>query len=198
MYLGYEKAPLLFEVRGLPRDLATQAEGWNSAGMDEYMGVRIGVVVHCEDGMLRIPSYSSAFAFDSRGEEVRRWEGSRNHFENFIDAVRSRKSTDLTADIEEGHVSSALCHMGNISYTCGVGKGREAALADAAGRRGLDRGLERLFAHLEANGVDPDADQIAVGPWLEMDPETETFLDETANQLISREYRAPFVVPAEV
>lgn len=45
--------------------------------------------------------------------------GDENHFENFIKAVRSRNVKDLTADIEEGHLSTALCHLGNISCRLG-------------------------------------------------------------------------------
>jgi len=33
--------------------------------------------------------------------------------------VRSRKVEDLKAPIEEGHLSSTLCHLGNISYRVG-------------------------------------------------------------------------------
>ena len=38
------------------------------------------------------------------------------HFQNFINAVRSRKREELNAEILEGHLSAALCHLGNISY----------------------------------------------------------------------------------
>ena len=38
-----------------------------------------------------------------------------NHFTNFIDCVRSRKWQDLHADILEGHLSTSLCHLGNIA-----------------------------------------------------------------------------------
>jgi hypothetical protein len=41
------------------------------------------------------------------------------HRENFFKAVRSRKVSDLTADILEGHLSSSLCHLANISYRLG-------------------------------------------------------------------------------
>ncbi|HEY2931574.1 MAG TPA: Gfo/Idh/MocA family oxidoreductase [Acidobacteriota bacterium] len=41
------------------------------------------------------------------------------HFENFVKAVRSRKMEDLTGDIETGHLSTALCHLCNISYRVG-------------------------------------------------------------------------------
>jgi predicted dehydrogenase len=42
--------------------------------------------------------------------------GSGGHYQNFIDAVRTGKVADLNCDIEEGHRSSVLAHMGNISY----------------------------------------------------------------------------------
>ena len=41
------------------------------------------------------------------------------HRMNFIDAVRSRKVSDLTADILEGHISTSLSHLANISYRLG-------------------------------------------------------------------------------
>ena len=37
------------------------------------------------------------------------------HFKNFIDCVRSGKWQDLNADILEGHLSTTLCHLGNIA-----------------------------------------------------------------------------------
>lgn len=39
-----------------------------------------------------------------------------DHFGNFIDAIRSGKDGDLNCDIIEGHYSSALPHLANISY----------------------------------------------------------------------------------
>lgn len=41
------------------------------------------------------------------------------HYENFIKAVRSRKVSDLTADISTGHISTSLSHLANISYRLG-------------------------------------------------------------------------------
>jgi len=38
------------------------------------------------------------------------------HMANFLNAVKSRKHTDLTADVEVGVKSMALVHMANISY----------------------------------------------------------------------------------
>ena len=42
-----------------------------------------------------------------------------NHFENFIDCVRSRKREDLRCEAEEGYMSTALCHLANIAYRTG-------------------------------------------------------------------------------
>jgi predicted dehydrogenase len=41
------------------------------------------------------------------------------HFENFIECVRAHKAENLRATIEEGHLSTTLCHLGNISYRMG-------------------------------------------------------------------------------
>jgi predicted dehydrogenase len=38
------------------------------------------------------------------------------HFENFIEAVRTRKQEDLNAPIREGHISAGMCHLANTSY----------------------------------------------------------------------------------
>ena len=49
----------------------------------------------------------------------KKWVDSARHYQNFIDCVKSRKSEKLVADIEEGHYSSLLCHLGNIAYRTG-------------------------------------------------------------------------------
>jgi hypothetical protein len=39
------------------------------------------------------------------------------HIDDFISCIRSRKRP--SADVEDGHISAALCHMANISYRVG-------------------------------------------------------------------------------
>ena len=39
------------------------------------------------------------------------------HLRNFLDCVKSGKRPN--ADIEEGHKSTRLCHLGNIAYRLG-------------------------------------------------------------------------------
>jgi len=41
------------------------------------------------------------------------------HFWNFIEAVRANKRELQTADILEGHLSAAMCHLSNIAYRTG-------------------------------------------------------------------------------
>ncbi len=198
VYHDYERAPLLFEVRGLPRDAEAQAGEWRK-GMDDYMGASIGVIVHCEGGYLQIPSYTSATAYDKNGTKLESWKGGGNHYANFVDAVRSRRSEDLTASIEDGHLSSALCHLGNVSYMRGKAAG-PAKIAKVAGKlRNAGDTADRFLDHLAKNGVDPEIEQPIVGQWLEIDPDSEQIKgDDEANLLLTRDYREPFVVPEVV
>jgi hypothetical protein len=113
--------------------------------------------------------------------------------------VRSRKQEELHADILEGHLSSALCHTGNISYQLGAKKGpgeiRDAIRGDAV----LAEAFGRMQEHLAANGVNLDGEQATLGVPLKMDPKTEKFLgNPQASALLTRNYRAPFVVPEKV
>jgi len=190
---------LLFEVRGLPRDKESQGKDWGKQ-MDDYQGARIGVIVHCENGYLRIPDYHKAIAFDLDGKEIERFEGSDDHYANFLTAVRSRKATDLTADIREGHLSSAMCHMGNVSHVLGKTHSKQELDAAAGKNPHTKEAWQRMHAHLVANGVDVDtkAGGVRMGPRLTMDPASERFDDEAANRLLTRAYRDGFAVPTDV
>jgi hypothetical protein len=41
------------------------------------------------------------------------------HFVNFLDCVRSRRRQDLNSEVEGGHYSTAISHLGNIAYKTG-------------------------------------------------------------------------------
>ncbi len=191
----YAKAPLVFEVRGLPRDTKAQGGDWNK-GMDDFLGARIGVIVHCKGGTLRIPDYTRATAYDDKGKEIRRFAGATDHYANFVAAVRSRKVEDLRADIEQGHVSSALCHLGNISHQLGV-RQPQAAIEQALGKHaGAAEAATRLCAHLQNNGVDTTVAALHLGAELTLDATTGAFVgNDAANALQTRDYRAGFTLP---
>jgi predicted dehydrogenase len=42
-----------------------------------------------------------------------------SHWANFLDALRSGKDADMHASIHDGHLSTSLCHLANISYRVG-------------------------------------------------------------------------------
>ncbi|MAF64793.1 MAG: dehydrogenase [Planctomycetes bacterium] len=193
----YEKAPLIFEVRGLPRDKAAQVLNWGGS-MDNFKGARIGAVIQCEGGRLLVPNYSSAKALDNDGNVVNEWSGASNHFANFIDAVRARNPEDLTADIEEGHVSSALCHMGNASHLLGSAASPEEARERLAGNAQAADSFDRLRGHLSVNGVDIAEDEVTLGAYLEYDPRTEECTSHSRANRLFRDYRPPFEVPERV
>ena len=193
--LDYKPAPIIFEVRGLP----TKA---GSRSMDNYRGVRVGVVVECEGGYFA-GGRGGGWVYDKKGKKIKQFkgDGGGKHQANFIETVRSRKTSILRANVTEGFFSSALCHMGNISHRVGAhsfpGRIREAV----KGNKDAQDAYERFEAHLAANEVDLRKTPVTLGAALEMDPAAERFVGdnaEKANRLISRDYRKPFVVPEKV
>jgi predicted dehydrogenase len=140
--------------------------------------------------------------FDQEGNLVRTFEGkSENHWANFLAAVRSRRREDLNAEIVEGHQSSALCHIGNISWRLGQAASPSELRSELGKLQVHDNLLEtldRTLQHLRDNKIDPDQTKLTLGPLLQLSPDRETFVDHSqANALLTREYRRPFVVPAE-
>lgn len=138
-----DKKLLTFEVRH-----------WDTPS--EGSDLRVGNLFLGSKGYMEIPSYDQYRVFlgkDRVPGPAARKDG--DHYANFISVVRSRKREALNAEIEEGHLSTVLAHLANISYR--------------------------------------------VGRTLTFDPRTETFPgDSEANAYLSREYRAPFVVPDRV
>jgi hypothetical protein len=192
VFHDYPAAPLIFEVRGLPA-------ASDSTKMDEYRGAGIGVVIDCEGGSIVIPSYTKAIVCDRDGKEIKTYEAGGNHFENFFQAVRSRKSADLHADIAEGHISASLVHTGNISYRLGKPLSPEAIRDSAKDDNDLAESLGRMEEHLAANQVDLRRTPLVLGTVLKLDSKTERFTNNRkANRLLTREYRKPFVVPEKV
>jgi predicted dehydrogenase len=177
----YGDSELIFEVRGLDTK--------------DQMGARVGNIWYGSEGIVVSTSYNSGFVLNPKGEKIMEFKGEGNHYANFIKAVKSRSHGDLHADIEEGHLSSALCHLGNISYRLGqpYKAGDEKNWSKhAQGTFG------RVLEHLKDNKV-VGLDGLIVGPVLKFDPKTEQFIDNpTADKQLTRDYRKGFEVPAKV
>jgi hypothetical protein len=171
--------------------------------MDNYRGSRLGIVVQCEDGYF-VGGGGGGWIYDNDGNRTDKQfkgTGGGSHNQNFIDAVRSRKVSDLNADIEKGHVSSALCHMGNISHRLGKKLPVEEIKKTIGDNAELMDSFDRMLEHLAANEVDLEKEPITLGPMLTMDSEKEKFVGEHsdwANMYVKRNYREPFVIPDEV
>jgi predicted dehydrogenase len=179
----YGDQSLVFEVRGLPTE--------------DLRGAKVGVIFEGSDGFVVLTDYTAGAAFDLKGNKVAEFIGKGNHHGNFVDAVRSRKREDLNADILEGHLSSALCHLGNISYRLGTRvKAKEVEMRLAGNDEAINT-FERVSDHLRANGLNLEKTEIVYGKELRFDPQAERFVNDShADAMLSREYRAPFIVPS--
>jgi predicted dehydrogenase len=186
MFCDYGDSQLIFETRGLPKD-------------NRYRDAGVGNVFHGTEGYVVMTAYTRGAAFDLDGKMIEKFDGGGDHFGNFLNAIRSGKHTDLAADVLEGHLSSALCHLGNISYLVG----EEVPFSRQSKAFGDNKEAFETFArmqdHLKANDVPLENTKYRLGKKLLIDPKTETFTnDDKANALLTREYREPFVVPARV
>jgi hypothetical protein len=149
-----------FNVNGKPKMMEFAVRHWYSnheAGIDaERPGNTIGNMFYGSNGYMVIDNYNKYYSFMGREQKPGPSRTSRdNHFENFIQAVRSRKREELNAEVEEGAASCTLMHLANISYR--------------------------------------------VGRTLHWDEKTWTVKnDPEATKLLTRNYRAPYIVPAKV
>ena len=98
-----------------------EVRGWYSP---DEMGVKIGNHFFGSEGWMSV-SGSDINVYMGKKNLPLQWDTNKgdddgvSHFANFIEAVRAHDSRKLNADILEGHLSSALCHLGNVSYRVG-------------------------------------------------------------------------------
>ncbi len=152
------------------RMLHFETRGLDTNGEGKY-GIKIGNIFYGTEGYMELNGSKWATYLGKKSEpgpssevesgadkvvEYLAAPGGGGHYANFIAAVRSRNKADLTCDIYEGFLSTALPHLANISYRLG-------------------------------------------GTSLDFNPITEKFINhEGANDMLTREYREPYVVPDKV
>ena len=191
----YGDAEMVFEVRGLPTGSPYPA-GLGGKGPNF-----VGNIWYGEKGTLVCPSYNSGVVLGPDLQVIEKFSGGGDnlHYENFVNAIRSGKHTDLNCDIAEGHLSAALCHLANISYRLG----RDVPLGELtkiAGSKEANDALAKMVAHLADNKVG-DKEMARFGPLLKLDPKTERFtgeLADKANPMLTREYRRGFEIKETV
>jgi predicted dehydrogenase len=183
----YGEAPLIFEVRGLKTD--------------PLRGARVGNIIHCEGGYLVCgdEDFGGGAAFTRDGQKIQSFGTGGDHYGNFVKAVRSRKAEDLNADILEGHISSALCHLGNISYRLGKMQPFREKTRAFGDNAEAGETFARMEEHLRANRVPLDETSYHLGRRLTLDPKAEVLVDDPeANGFLTRAYRPGFVVPEKL
>lgn len=183
-FYDYGDCRIIFEVRDLKK-------------ARPYRGAKIGVVFEGTQGSMvcihETSEHTLSIAYDPAGKEIQKFSGKGDHFANFVKAVRSRKPADLNCDILEGHLSSSLSHLGNISYRLG----KPTALADVqkavAGDKEAAATLERQQAYLKENKIALDKPLLSLGRKLTIAAGKEQFVnDKEADALLTREYRKGF------
>jgi hypothetical protein len=170
--------------------------------MDNYRGTRVGNCIQCEGGAF-VCDDGGGWIYDNDGKKIKQFtgRGGAGHHENWINAVRSHKRSDLNGEIEVGHLSASLCHMANTSYRIGKKATVDEIKATIGDNANMMDSFDRMLEHLAANEVDLEKEPITVGPMLTMDTETERYVGENsdmANMFIKRNYREPFAVPETV
>jgi predicted dehydrogenase len=175
---------LVFEVRGLATDPLRDAS--------------VGVIFYGSEGYVVLTTYTTGAAFDPQGNLVKKFSGGGDHFGNFIEAVKAHDPRHLHCDVLEGHLSCAHSHLANISYYLGKPASVEEIrheLSNWKTHEDVNETLQRTLKHLEDNHVDVSKTPLALGPELTIDSAQELITGNSpAAAMLTREYRAPFIV----
>jgi predicted dehydrogenase len=147
----YGDAEIVFEVRGL----LTGGEG----ALEPDQGNTIGNLFYGSEGWMSLNHRGYQIY---KGEHNEKGPGEQfsgrdtlDHFQNFLNVVKTRNRRELNAELETGVTSATLVHIANAAYR--------------------------------------------VGRALSFTPAMSKFtVDAEANKLLTREYRAPYVVPEKV
>jgi predicted dehydrogenase len=146
-----------FDSSGKKKMIEFAVRHWitnHEAGIDEPKpGNTVGTVFYGSNGYLSIwdEDHSKYQSFIGREQKPGPSGDERgNNWANFIDAVRSRKQSDLNAPIEEGAISTALMHLANISYRVGRSLKFDAASYSCVG----DAEANRLFRRTYRKGFE--------------------------------------------
>jgi len=197
-YMDTGDVPVVMDIHNLPRKV-----GMNAGDIYKRRRTSSFLIIECENGYYAGARGGGA-AHDSNGKIMKRFSGNAGagHQQNFIDAVRSRKTTDLAAQIEQGHYSSAWCHLANVSWRLGKNADLDAAKAELNDFGPWQEILADLPEHLEANEIQLKAGDLRIGKMLDIDVANETIAGTAATPealaLIKPEYRKGFEVPEKV
>ena len=96
-------------------------------------------------------------------------------------------------------MSSGLCHLANVPTALERNHLSVRKNKAFGNNKKAYEYFERMQEHLKENGLKLEETDYIVGRNLEFDSKTETIKgDKEANTLLSRAYRAPYIVPEKV
>lgn len=188
------QVPVVFELRDLWMNPTTDVA-------THYKGHRFGIVISCEDGEFR-GGRGGGTVYDNRNRKVRKFDGDGgfDHFPAFIRAIRSRKESDLACTLRNGYLSTCLCHLANISVRTGQSASRKEIVRAVSKNQPLSEATTRMLEHLDVWKIDFDKEPWSLGQTLKFHSKQETFTSgdevDAANQLLRRNYRRGFEMPA--
>lgn len=160
-----------------------------------YKTVRNGIIFYGTKGLV---IYQDGFASlcDADGAVISRFEGKQeNHYQNFIDSILYGVDKKLAGDLYEGHVSSGLCHLGNISYRLGsmvddLSISRRVSQLEPP--QMIKDLLKRVRSNLRANGDDRP---LILGDLLQIEKSNGHIRNHPqASELMSKKYRYGFEI----
>jgi len=99
---------LVFEVRPW---FTNDEAGFTAGGHSNT-----GVLFFGSEGYMALWYFKYATFLGDKHEPGPSAEGAGSEWSTFIAGVRSRKEEDLGNTVEDGHLTSTLCHLGHVSY----------------------------------------------------------------------------------
>jgi predicted dehydrogenase len=130
------------------RSITWEGRSWHRRGFEDSM---FGMSFYGEKGTLLVDGGGYRI-LDPQNKETHRSSGSAGeaaHYLNFLECVRSGKRPN--ADIEDGHKSTLLCHLGNIAWR----SGRTLNCDPKTGRILKDREAVDLWSREYRKGWEP-------------------------------------------
>jgi predicted dehydrogenase len=182
---------LVFETRGLTGD--KKYPDWPTQVTNEF---------YMTDGVIRGGKFYAKGS--DKGEPLQGGDDAKvapgGAFGSFTAAMRSRDPKDNNCDAEVAHYSAALCHLANISQRLGkqVPYSKEAP-KEAGDNKIVLESFAKIRDNIAGVGIKLDSAEYTLGRALTFDPKSEQFVgDDAANAMLTRKYRAPYVVPETV
>ena len=185
--MDFGGAQLIFEVRGLDTD--------------DYMGQKIGNIVHLEEGTIAGNKFYANGKEKSAGEPLPKVDAGAGPAKTDTSATSSPPSAatrpPTSTPTSSKATTPAPCHLANISYRLGEKVPFNTQTKAFGDCKDAYETLERMEEYLtKKNGLKLDGLEYGLGRKLTVDAKSESFVDAPdANKLLTRQYRKPFVVP---